>query len=83
MQKSLLFFSLLWFSNTLFGQSKPDKTQILGDSRIETYFFKTTNYDSLRFTIKGKTDTVLEEKLYRNGQFDRRIWGTAIHLKST
>jgi hypothetical protein len=80
MQKFSLLFSFLWLSTSLFGQTKPDKTQILGDSRIETYFFKATNYDSLRLTIKGKTDTVLEEKLWRNGHFSTRTWGTdSIH----
>lgn len=74
MHKSLFFALFTALSSCLFAQTKPDKIDNLGTRQIETYFFKKTTYDSVRFTIKGKNDTVLTEKLYRNGQLSIKKW---------
>jgi hypothetical protein len=76
MKKSLFTLCCLFWANFLFGQLKPDKTQTVGTRRIETYFFKKTNYDSLRLTIEGQANTVLEEKFWRNGRFKNKKWST-------
>jgi hypothetical protein len=50
MQKIFLLASFLLLTTTLLGQSKPDKTTIVGDSRVETFYYQKTNYDSLRLS---------------------------------
>jgi hypothetical protein len=74
MQKLMLIAFLTAFSHSLLAQSKPDKIDNLGDRRTELYYFSATNYDSVRFTIQGKKDTVLTERFFLNGYLEERIW---------
>jgi hypothetical protein len=74
MSKILFVTCFLSWTVCLLGQSKADKITNLGDSRIETYFYHKTNYDSLRLTIKGQADTVLTEEFWRNGHFSKKTW---------
>jgi hypothetical protein len=74
MQKSILITFLMAFTSILFGQSKPNKIENVGDRRTELYYYSTTNYDSIRFTIQGKNDTVLTETFFRNGRIEKQIW---------
>jgi hypothetical protein len=74
MQKSLFTACLMAFSILLFGQSKPDKIENFGDRRTELYYFSDTNYDSTRFMIQGKNDTLWVESFYRNGRLEEKRW---------
>jgi WG containing repeat len=74
MHKSLFFALFTALSSCLFAQTKPDKIDNLRTRQVETYFFKKTTYDSVRFTIEGKNDTVLTERFYRNGQISIKRW---------
>jgi WG containing repeat len=74
MYKSLFAVLFTILSSCLFAQTKPDKIENLGTRQVETYFFKKSNYDSVRFTIEGKNDTVFTEKLYRNEQISIKKW---------
>jgi hypothetical protein len=55
MQKSLFLAFCLLLTTSLLAQSKLDKIENVGNRRSETYFFTETTYDSVRFTIQGKT----------------------------
>jgi hypothetical protein len=74
MQKLMLLAFLTTFSPLLLAQSKPDKIDNLGDRRTELYYFSATNYDSVRFIIQGKKDTVLKEHFFWNGYLQEQIW---------
>lgn len=74
MSKSLFIAYFMAFSTALLGQSKPDKTDVSGNRRSDTYYFKKTNYDSVRFTIQGQNDTVFIEMFWRNGQSNLKNW---------
>jgi hypothetical protein len=74
MSKSLLIACFMAFITVVSGQSKPDKTDVFANYQIETYYFKKTTYDSVRFKIQGQNDTVLSEVFWRNGQYKIKKW---------
>jgi hypothetical protein len=74
MQKSLFIALFMAITTCVFGQSQPDNITSLGNRRTETYYYKKTTYDSVRFVIQGKNDTVFMEELWRNGQSKVKDW---------
>ena len=74
MKKSLLFLLFLAFSTLLTAQ-QTSRVEQLGDQKRRETYVNEFGYDSLKFTISGKNDTVFTETYRINGRIESKIWG--------
>jgi hypothetical protein len=71
MKNTILILCFIAFSATLFAQNP--RIEMFGDRRIETYQY-IKGGDSIRFTIRGKKDTIKTALFYRSGKFEKIFW---------
>lgn len=72
MKLTLFIAFFIAFTSSAFAQNP--RIETLSDRRTETYAYKKTGGDSIRFTILGKNDTVQITTFYRNGQRQKYLW---------
>jgi antitoxin component YwqK of YwqJK toxin-antitoxin module len=66
-----LILSLLAYTTAIYAQNP--RIETFGDRRTETYLYK-LGQDSIRFTIRGKADTLQTTQFYRNGRPSDISW---------
>ena len=78
MKKYLLFLLFLAFSTMLAAQQTP-RVEQLGNQKRREIYVNDIGYDSLKFTISGKNDTILREYCSKNGRVWQIEWADSAH----
>ena len=78
MKKYLLFLLFLAFSAMLAAQQTP-RVEQLGNQKRREIYVNDIGYDSLKFTILGKNDTILREYCSKNGRIWQTAWADSAH----
>jgi hypothetical protein len=71
MKNSILILCFIAFSATLFAQNP--RVETFGNRQTETYQY-IKGGDSIRFTIRGKKDTLQITHFFRSGKIETQIW---------
>jgi hypothetical protein len=73
MKHLLLVAASYAFTTPLFCQEKPDKTEMQGNNRLETFIYE-NGENRTKLTISAANDTLLAEEFYMNGIVVSRQW---------